>query len=81
MFHLFWRKIFFLIYQELRNREIKQRYQDNEQTTERVDTYQYVLKLTIFLWMQAYNFTLKSAKFSRRMNMESSQRGENYLKN
>ena len=74
MFHLFWRKISFLIYQESGNREINRRYQDQDQTTEGIDIDQYVLKLTIFLWMQVYSFALKSAKLSRRMNTKSSQR-------
>ena len=78
MFHLFWHEISFLIYQESGNREINQKYKDKEQTTEGIDTDQYVLKLTIFLWMQVYSFALKSAKFSRRTNMESSQRGDNH---
>ena len=81
MFHLFWHKISFLIYQESGNQEINRRYQDQERTTEGIDTDQYVLKLTIFLWMQVYSFALKSAELSRRMNTESSRRGENYLQN
>ena len=81
MFHLFLHKIFLLIYQESGNREINQKYKDKEQTTEGIDTDQYVLKLKIFLWMQVNIFVLKSAKFSRRMNMESSQRVENYPQN
>ena len=81
MFHLFRRKISFLIYQESGNREINRRYRDKEQTTEGIDTDQYVLKLTIFLGMQVYSFALKSAEFFRRMNTESSQRGENYPQN
>ena len=48
MFHLFWRKISFLIYQESGSREINWRYQDQEQATGGIDTDQYVLKLTIF---------------------------------
>ena len=42
MFHLFWRKISFLIYQESGNRKINRRHQDKEQTTEGIDTDQYV---------------------------------------
>ena len=81
MFHLFWHKIFFLIYQESGNREINRRYQNQEKTTEGIDTDQYVLKLTIFLWMQVCSFALMSAELSRGMNTESSRRGENYLQN
>ena len=81
MFHLFWHKISFLIEQESGYREVNRRYQDQEQTPEGIDTDQYVLKLITFLWMQVHSFALKLVELSRRMNTESSRRGENYLQN
>ena len=72
---------YFLIYQESGHQEINRRHQDKEQTTEGIDTDQYVWNWQFFCGCRLIALLWKSAEFFLRVSTKSSQRGENYLQN
>ena len=69
IFHLFWHKIF--SYLSRVGKSGNQSGTSRQGANNRRDRHRSVcLKLTIFLWMQVYSFTSKSAEFFRLMNTE-----------
>jgi len=61
MFQLYWHKnVLSYLLRSGRLENSTRDSQDKEQTTEEIDTDQFILKLIIFLWMQVYKLASRS---------------------